>query len=139
MPEPKTLPDGSQLVVNVASLAEANALKKAVFRELVGLKIGLSAINLKELSGDEFDGMKDAVFRLLGSDSVESTLWTCARRSLYNGQPITTATFEDEKARENYERVAWEVMVYNLRPFFKSLLSLLPTVEKAPSSDQKSG
>ena len=124
MNDPITLTSGAQLTLGIASFQEANDLKKALARELVAVNVNLTTLDIAKLSADEMNSFKNVFFQILGSDAIESALWKCMARSLYNQTRISAETFQPEAAREDYHQVAWEVMVYSLRPFGKSLLSL---------------
>ncbi len=132
------LPSGAQLVLGISDVREANELKKAVARELVAVNVNLTTLDIAKLSPDEMNSFKNIFFQILGSDLIEAALWKCISRCTYNQTRITWETFQPENAREDYQNVAWEVMVYNLRPFGKSLLSLLTANLAKVLSDQKS-
>lgn len=137
-----TLPSGAQLELKVGSFDDAVTLRKAVSRELVLVNVNLGSFDLGDLENvgpDEINAFKNIMFQLLGSDAVEAALWRCMKPSLYNGQITIPATFQPETAREDYLVVAWEVMVLHLRPFFKSLLTLLPQKAAATDESPKSG
>ncbi len=135
----QTIPLESSAILEITavSFADATELKKAVARELVNVKVDLTSLDLSKISADELNSFKNVLFQILGSDAIEAALWKCMSRCLYNQQRITPATFEPEAAREDYHHVAWEVMVYSLRPFGKSLLSLFSTNLPKISNAQK--
>ena len=109
----KTLDSGAKLTVQMGSWEESHRLYKAV----------MAVVEKSSLQKDE---VLNFVARMTISDAVESALWACMGRATYNGSKITKSIFEDETAREDYLVIAKEVMVFNLRPFFKNLGSLLP-------------
>jgi DNA segregation ATPase FtsK/SpoIIIE-like protein len=68
---------------------------------------------------------KDLLFQLLGSKKLNDFLFeTAFRRCLYDMQPITYETFDEGATREDFIPVCKEVLLFNLRPFFKSLRSV---------------
>ncbi len=143
MNERKTLASGRVLLLQLSSFAVSSRLRKVVMTEL-------KQVNLKDVmklaggmtpdqllaSGDlPIDTLKDLVCQFLASDAVESALWDCMKVCQYQGEKITTETFENEDARADYLPAAWEVMVLNLAPFFKglNLRSLIPSGPAANS------
>ena len=134
MQDPITLKSGSTLEIGIASFASGNRLMKTVARELAAVSFDFNLSNFSDLSGQDINVLKNAVFQLLQSDALEAALMECAKKSLYNGEKITPQTFEPEDARQDYMPVAWEVMKANLSPFFKGLdLSSLTSAK--PSSN----
>ena len=138
MQDPITLKSGSTLEVGIASFSAGHRLMKTVAKELSLVSFDLNLSNFSELSGQDINVLKNAIFQLLQSDALEAALMECAKRSLYNGQRITPQTFEPEDARQDYLPVAWEVMKANLSPFFKGLALSSLTSEKPTSSAQQS-
>ena len=93
---------------------------------------------IKGLAGGIVGGFKSALgIKLLSSDLISAALWPCMARSLYNGQKILQATFEDEAAREDFLIVQGAVLEFNLRPFFKSLGLLSPAAPEKSTESQK--
>jgi hypothetical protein len=138
MKDPLTLKSGATLEVGIASFAAGNKLMKTVARELSSVSFDLNIADLSDFSGQDVNVLKNAVFQLLQSDALEASLMECAKKSLYNGEKITLATFEAEDARQDYLPVAWEVMKANLTPFFKGLALSSSTSASPSSNDQKS-
>lgn len=138
MPDPITLKSGATLEIAVASFATGNRLMKTVARELSSVNFDLNFTSFADLSGQDVNVIKNAVFQLLQSDALETALMECMKRCLYNGERIVPATFEAEDARQDYLPVAWEVMKANLSPFFKGLALSSLTSAKPTSNDPKS-
>ncbi len=138
MQDPITLKSGSTLEIGIASFASGNRLMKTVARELSSVSFDFNLSNFSDLSGQDINVLKNAVFQLLQSDALETALMECAKKSLYNGEKITPQTFEPEDARQDYVPVAWEVMKANLSPFFKGLDLSSLTSEKPSSNAPKS-
>lgn len=139
MNEPITLKSEAVLAVQLAPFTTANKLVKAVARELalVSFDMELGKVDLSNLQPKDLNTLKNAAFQLLQSDTVETCLFACLERCLYNGQRITRDTFEKPEARADYLPVAWEVMKANLVPFFKNLGFVSSTNEAPKPSDQK--
>jgi hypothetical protein len=133
----KILESGAELNLTMCSFTEGNRLMKAVAQELKDVKLALGASGkavdfLKlELGDDALNTVKNLVASLLASDSIEAALWPCIMRGTYNGVHITKETFEDEKVRADYIPVLKEALVFNLSPFFKSLVSLVKDIPAA--------
>ena len=133
----KTLLSGRSLTILTPRLADAKELSKVVARELARVALKIESDDLKKLQrGDlagiasiDMDVIKNLAFQLLGSDEVERVVHKLMTSATYgepdNEQRISAATWEDEKNREDYFEVAWEVSKNALRPFFSNLLSLL--------------
>jgi hypothetical protein len=108
------LPSGAELKIGLAPFSEANALFKAVGVELKNLKVTLDTdldVNL----------LKDVVCSAVASDKIESCIWDCMKKCVYNESRITKETFEPEEARQDYYVALFEVAKENLLPFTKSL------------------
>jgi len=138
MQDPITLKSGSILEIGIAPFSTGTRLMKTIARELASVKFDLDATNLSNLSGQDINVIKNAIFQLVQSEAVETAVLECAKRCLYNGEKITPQTFEPEDARQDYLPVVWEVMQANLSPFFKSLGLSSSANEKLTSDDQKS-
>ena len=133
----KKLPSGATLEVSMAPFQVGNTLLKSVMKEAesVQINVGFKGKSLQELfsakvTDEVINTLKNAVARLIASESVEQALWPCMSRATYNQVKITPETFESELTRMDYLVVAKEVLVYNLSPFLSSLGSL-STVPKA--------
>lgn len=120
---------GAALVVNSAPFKDAMALKNAIARELStsGMALDLKA---------DISALSSVVLAVDSSDAVYKALLPCLIRCTYNGLKITEATFEDDKAREDYYEIIIECLKVNLSPFFKGLASRLKTLENIfPAKD----
>lgn len=147
-----TLKSGRVLLLQLSSFAVSARLRKVVAAELKHVSIGevtkvAAGLTPEELlaKGDlPLDTLKSLVCQFLASDAVEDALWECMKVCQYGPQgqteKITPESFEPEDAREDYLPVAWEVMVLNLAPFFKSLdLSSLTAGARQAGSSPPSG
>lgn len=113
----KTLDSKAVVQINMAPFGVSHRLLQAVMRE----------VGVVRLSEGEQEFAKNIVVRLISSPEVESILWECMGRCLYNGQKITKDTFESEQNRGDYLVVSKEVLEVNLIPFLSNLGSLLKT------------
>jgi len=112
-----TLPSGKILEIDLAPFADANALNKALAKELKQLKLDKDT----ELNDPEF--IKNIFCSVVSSDELMSAIFNCFKRCLYNNAKITNDTFESEEARGDYFVICKEVMIETCRPFTVSLLS----------------
>lgn len=130
------------MTVEIAPFDPANKLKKEIAAALVG--VDLSGLNLGKLDltmdvgkldGAALNAFKNVLLSLLASDKVEAAMFTCALRSMIDGEKITKASFEPKETRGDFLVVAWEVIRANAGSFFASLdlSSFIPA--KAPTSD----
>jgi hypothetical protein len=113
----KTLPSGAVLEINLAPFLDANSLNRAVAKELLKIKFD------GELDLNDHNFIKDIICTAISSDDIMSALWNCFKRCTYNGVKMNQDTFENEDARGDYFTVCKEVLIENLRPFGKGLLS----------------
>ena len=119
------LESGAEFRVSLAPFSEAKDLYQAILKCMTGMKIN---------DQDEIDVnfFKDIFCILLSSKEVEEKIWQCLGRAVYNGNKITTQTFEDEKARGDYIPICYEVAWMNIEPFTRGLYAKLSLVlEKA--------
>lgn len=139
----KNTGSGAILDLNIAGFAESHRLMKAVAKEFGSVKFSTGETDLKKimsmnLNDEMLNSLKDLVAQFLSSSEIEAALWPCMSRCTYNGLKIDAATFEPEKSREDFIEVAKEVLVLNLRPFSKSLLSLLTsTLTKTATANRE--
>ena len=136
MPEPITLKSGHIFEpMTGPDWADAKNLFKTFARELKSVDIHLEGIrSMDDVKNLDAGVIVKAFFQVAGSDSIESAVLACAKRSTLQGQKITDKTFEALEMRRDYLPVAWEVMKLALLPFFEDLLSALPAPEKAATA-----
>jgi hypothetical protein len=136
MQDPTTLKSGHILTVSLAPFSDANKLLKTVARELtaVSFDLDLGNVDLAKIAPKDINTLKNAAFQLLQSEAVETALFKCMERCLYDGQRITRETFDGPEARADFLPVAWEVMKENLTPFFKNL-GFASSISEAPQSN----
>ena len=138
----KVLDSGAVLNLSICSFAEGNRLMKAVAKEIkntqISLGVGEKTDFMKLKVGDDaLNTIKNLITGLLASDEIEAALWPCIGRGTYNGIHITKDMFEDEKVRADYIPILKEALVYNLRPFFSSLASLVKELPLISANTQK--
>lgn len=136
MNETITLASGASLELGMADFKVGLRLFQVICRELKLVDIDIDFSNLKQLAGKDINTFKNAILQLAGSESVEKAVFDCMAKSLYNGQRIEPKTFEPEDARGDFLPVAWEVIKYNLVPFFKNLGLSLPESPTTPAPSQ---
>jgi len=109
-----TMPSGAILSVSLAPFSEAKALYKAALKEI-------KSLDIKESDEVDLNLFKNLFSTFFASDEIERALQPCMARCLYDGLRIVSNTFENEKAREDYVQVCWEVAHANVSPFLKNL------------------
>jgi len=111
------LPSGATLSIGEVSFAEAKNLYQAILKEakLIEYK---GAQELPEL-------FKQVLCVGFSSAAIETALWGCLPRCLYNGLKIDQKTFEPVAARSDYLVICVEVMQDVCGPFMKSLFAEL--------------
>lgn len=122
------LPSGAELQITLATFAESRSLYQAVLEEAKVLRLD---------PGQEIDVnlYKDLFCTALSSKKIETALWDCMKKVLYNGLKIDKDTFESEESRQDYVMVCLEVGKENISPFLKSLYAeWYPVLAKAMKS-----
>lgn len=121
MLQEKKLSSGAVLKYHLSSFDNGNELFQAVTSELKDLRIhGNQEI--------DHDFIKNMACAAVSSKKIQAALWACFDKCLYNGAPITKATFEPKDARSDYLEVCKIVAWENLEPFTKSLYSEFATL-----------
>lgn len=114
-----TLSSGKILEIQIAPFSTANALNKAIAKELKGVKLDLT----QDLGNPEL--IKDLVCTAIASEEIMMAVMECMKRCTYNGHRINSEeVFEPEEARADFFPCCKEVIMENVRPFLKSLLSV---------------
>jgi hypothetical protein len=109
------LSSGALLKIGDIPFETSNNLKKALMREIKGIKV--------ESSKQMIDLYKDYLCAAFSSEDVERCLWECMKRCLYNGLKIDKDTFESSQARIDFTDVQIEVGIDCLIPFSKPLFA----------------
>ncbi|MDE2019610.1 MAG: hypothetical protein KGJ13_04665 [Patescibacteria group bacterium] len=94
-----------------APFKDANELRKAIFK----------CVNRAATLDLKSEG---AVQALLSDDEVESRVFKCAEKAIYDGIKVNQALFDDprsgEKARADYFEIFSKIMEENINPFFQT-------------------
>ncbi len=132
MKETLALRSGRSLELGMAPFSVGMKLFKVIANELKLVDVDLGSLDLSKIAGKDINTLKNAILQLLGSDALEAAVFACMEKCLLEGQRVTRQTFEPEDMRGDFLPVAWEVIKFNLSPFFSSLglSSLTPQVEK---------
>lgn len=138
----KTLKSGAILDVQLASFDVSCELLEAVTAEAekVRIDIGTAMSDLKDIkdvmkidmNNETLNTLKNAVTRLISSQSIKEAVWKCAAWSTYNKIKIVKSNnvFEKEESRGDYLIVMKEILMANISPFFNGLESLLSEIPK---------
>lgn len=138
-----TLKSGRELSLTLAPFAVGSKLFKTVLGELRTINIDVTKLemsmelDLRKIDPRMINILKDAFCEIASSETVEVSFFECAARCLIDGKKITRETFEAPDTREDYLPVAWEVIKYNLAPFFRGLASQLSTSAPPTATGQK--
>lgn len=125
---------GADLVVRLASFANAINLQNIVLREISGSGLDIDLDLKKMVDGDSEGALNEllpALINVCSSEAVQKALFDCLVQCTYNSEKITRDTFENFEARGDFYEVLIECAKYNLAPFLKSLLSGLKEKLKA--------
>jgi hypothetical protein len=136
--ETKTLNSGRELGLGMAPFSVGNKLRKVVALELKSVDFSASDLNLSaDVLKDTkaLNCLKNLLCQAMASDALEAAFFECAARCTLDGIKITRDTFEPENMRGDFLPVAWEVIRFNLAPFFGNLdLSFLGSAKQTPES-----
>lgn len=138
---------GNRIVINCATIKDVQALKNVILKELKNNPIGLQLEkNSQDLLQREIDftGIIDfAKNTLIGIDTSQEfhdALYNCLKYCTYKTTyKIDESLFDNEQvpeAREDYYEIMFACVWENLRPFSKSLLSVLKTHLKLENFNQ---
>lgn len=116
--------------IKFAGFDDALALHDVVLKEIkeAGVNINLEDIDLSaglSSSSINIDTLLKPILGVASSSGIREAAFKCLESSLYNGEKITRATFDNEKAIEHYYSILIECVKVNLTPFFKKLASQL--------------
>ena len=142
--------------INCADLGNALAMKNAVLKCIKNSDVQKEQIDsilllyqtLKNKNGDGIvieditkalkqknmhfetllNGLKNAFIELDTSDEIYGIIWKCLSRCTYNGERIDIKTFEKDENRADFYEVVYACIIENIRPFLKSLISVLSKV-----------
>ena len=109
------LSSGSTLEITIGSFVESRDLFQALMSESLPIKFN----DDQDININMF---KDILFTALSSKKVESALWVCLKRVLYNKEKVTESIFDNnEDARADYLEICFYVTKENVFPFTKNL------------------
>lgn len=115
-----TLLSGNKLNIQTARFGAVQELIRCACREIKkdGLHIDLESIT---------DGEALAIIlSVAGSKEFDDCFWVVANGCLYNGERVNPSLFDDrEEAREDFVEIQYKIIEASLKPFGKSLLTIL--------------
>lgn len=150
MNEIVTLGSGAKLELQDAGLLLANRLRIAIMAEVEKIPLelelggldkidGKTEIGLGDLSSKDLNTIKNLIFHLASCAAIEDAIWACLEGSTYADTRFDrTETFKQRETRGDYLEVCWEVIRYNVGPFFKNRKFASLLKKKPSASDQKS-
>lgn len=121
---------GKEVRIAPASFKEAMKLKSLVEKSLAENGINLTKIQDKELTEFLKGDLLKSLLAVDSSIELHDQVIKCLEKSLYDNEKITVTTFDDLDARADYYEILVICLKVNLLPFFRTLLSLLPTTTK---------
>ncbi len=120
----------TKLQVTPSSFRDALQLEKAIASAISSssLKISFDSLDTKnlanaEISDDTLGEVIKTMLTVVVDDSVEKTLFDCAKKANYDKVKIDEDFFEDVENRELYFPIMIEIVKVNVGPFVKSLFS----------------
>ena len=129
-------PSGASVEVTLSDYSTSFDLMKAVLKAArkggIGSKLpeDVQLSDLAKIANSDISslgGMADIVVDVITSEEVESLIFKCMERCIYDGEKVSRTTFEKEERRADFLFVAYEVGKINLHPFLSHLLSGLKT------------
>ncbi len=118
-----TLPSGATMIVSESAYADAIGLLKALMKTMKGVPLAADVMSL------DVSVLKDALIEAGTSPEVDTALFKCAERAVYENVKVTHGLFDDPKlkdqARGDYFLILWHVIEVNCGPFFGKTFSLL--------------
>lgn len=121
----------------MAPFSKGTKLFKVIASELKGVEVELGDMKMADIGSKDINSLKNVIFQLIGSDALEAAFFDVAMHSLHDGQSIKRAIFEPDSARGDYLPTAWEVIKFNIAPFFSGLdLSSLTKSSPKPNGPQ---
>lgn len=113
-----TLQSGKILEITLAPFEAASTLNKALMKELLKVDIDMNA----DLGDPSV--LKVLICTVGSSKEIMDAAMECMKKCAYDGQRITSEEiFESEEARGDYYEIVRNVIIENVRPFLKALLS----------------
>lgn len=148
MKEFKATNTGNKIIINCAKTREVQRLKNVILKEMkkspIGIKLtgGENTFFEKEMDfTGVIDFIKDTLISIETSDEFNEAIFECLKYCTYKTvYKIDEALFDNEQvpeAREDYYEIIIACLEENLRPFFKSLISMWKTHTNIVESIQK--
>lgn len=137
---------GVRVVINPAPMRLVKQLRQGILRQLrkqnidVGTPKSIAA--LKETLSTDFSKylniFKDMLIDLELDESFDRVLMSCLEKCVYDNKGINEALFNsDMDAREEYDRIRFECIKENLKPFFKNPLGWLNVLNTTKDDSQE--
>ena len=128
---------GNRVIINCASLDDVKRLRKIIVKELQKSPMGVSILaNTQNILDTDVDlsgvleFIKNFLLGLDASDEFEDAVFKCLQKCTYKTTyQINKELFDTiaPEAREDYYEIVVSCVEENLRPFVKSLVSVLKT------------
>lgn len=120
-----TLQSGNKLQIQSPQFRLAMDLIRCICKELKAQKVKIDAKELQD-ENQALGLVFDLIFTLVGSVEFEAAFFAIANSCLYNGEKINESLFNDrENAREDFFEIEYKIIEACIKPFMKSLLSML--------------
>ena len=119
------LQSGNKLQIQSPQFKLAMDLIRCICKEMKEQKIKIDANELKDES-QALSFIFEIIFTLVGSAEFENCFFAVANTCLYNGEKINESLFNDrESAREDFFEIEYKIIEACIKPFMKSLLTML--------------
>jgi len=122
--------DKKLLSVTPSSFRIAKDLEYAIGKALTKSDLNIGDVDIDEKDLSKSDVSMDTVMSLLKTSlhvltdsTLETALFTCAGRAMYNKVRIDEEFFEEIENRELYYPIMFEIAKVNIGPFVGSLFS----------------
>lgn len=133
MADKLTVPSGADVEIRIGSFTAGMKLKNAVEKELARQGLAFFPGGVSKEKEIDLEKMLPAILMIDSSEVVQAAMWECLTQSTYNGERISTNTFEPEKARGDYYAIMLAAGKKNLMPFISGLVSGLGGIGKMMS------
>lgn len=130
--------NGVDVKITPADFISSLKLKNVVLKAIKDSEVDISKIDLDKITTSSLQPILEVVLAADTSEAVQSSIFKCLARCLYNGEKIITETFEPIEAREDYYEIVIACLKENLMPFFKGPISKLKSLTPKKSDNQES-
>jgi hypothetical protein len=123
-----TLPSGAEFEVTLLDFEPAFDISQTVSRFVGLLEVDLKALEIekwKSFSDIEVDAIKRPLSQILSNAELRKAGDRCLVKCTYNGQKVTTKTWEPAEARQDYLIAMFYALKENVAPFFVGAFSFL--------------